>query len=77
MKAIAFEIALLGRSGLDVNNPATRYRLSNLDGEFSGLQLMALMYVAFRQVAPEADIQFDLASEYETALSLHGHKPGP
>lgn len=74
VQAIALEIALLGRSGLDINNPETRYRLKNLEGDFSGLQLMSVMYVAFKQVAPEADIHFDLASEYQSALSLHQAK---
>jgi hypothetical protein len=75
VKAIALEIAMLGRGGLDINTPDTRYRLKNMEGDFSGLQLMSLMYVAFKQISPEADIQFDLAKEYESALSLHGRRP--
>ena len=77
VKAIALEIAILGRSGLDVNNPESRYRLKNMPGDFSGLHLMSLMYVAFKQIAPEADIQFDLGKEYESALKLHSGKPQP
>ena len=77
VQAIALEIAILGRSGLDINNPETRYRLKNMPGDFSGLQLMSLMYVAYKQIAPEADIQFDLGKEYEAALNLHGSKPEP
>jgi hypothetical protein len=77
VQAIALEIAMLGRSGLDINTPDTRYRLNNMPGDFSGLQLMSLMYVAFKQISPEADIQFDLAQEYESALSLHRGRPGP
>ncbi len=75
--AIALEIGLLGRSGLNVNNPDTRYRLQNMSGDFSGLQLMSLMYVAFKQIAPEVDIQFDLAKEYEAALAMHGQRRRP
>lgn len=77
VKAIALEIGILGRSGIDVNNPDTRYHLKNMQGDFSGLQLMSLMYVAFKQISPESDIQFDLAKEYEAALRLHGHRPKP
>jgi tetratricopeptide (TPR) repeat protein len=67
---IGFEIALLGRSGLEVNNPDRKYSLRNLSGEYTGLQLMSYMYVAFRQIAPEQNIGFDLAKEFEQALRL-------
>ncbi len=65
---------MLGRNGLDVNNPERKYRLHNLPGEFSGLQLVSYMYVAFQQVAPQEDIGFDLSQEYQQALKLF--KPG-
>jgi tetratricopeptide (TPR) repeat protein len=71
VQSIAFEIGMLGRSGLDVNNPDTRYHLRSLPGDFSGLQLVAMMYVGFKQIAPEMDIGFDLAKEYAMAQALH------
>lgn len=37
VQAIASEIALLGRRGLDINSPEKKYRLNSLSGEFSGL----------------------------------------
>jgi hypothetical protein len=37
------ELAILGRSGLDINDPAKEYKLKNLPGEFSGLHLLAIM----------------------------------
>jgi tetratricopeptide (TPR) repeat protein len=77
VKAIALEIALLGRTGLDINNPATRYHLQNLQGDFTGLQLMSMLHVASKQIAPDADIAFDLANEYEAAINLHGRRPVP
>ena len=46
--AIVSEIALLGRSGLDINNPEKKYRLNSLKGEFTGLHLLCYMYVGFR-----------------------------
>ena len=35
---ITFEIAMLGRGGLDINDPAQKYVLKSLPGKFSGLQ---------------------------------------
>jgi hypothetical protein len=72
IQKVGFEIAVLGMGGLDVNDPTPQYRLRNLPGEFSGLHLVSLQYVAFKITAPEMDIGFDLAREYETAKALHG-----
>jgi tetratricopeptide (TPR) repeat protein len=77
VQAVGFEIALLGQGGIDVNSPDKKYTLRSIPGEFSGLHLMSLMYVAFRQFAPEQDIGFDLSQEYTSALQLHearGHR---
>ena len=68
VQRIAFEIATLGRAGLDVKNTVKRYRLNSLPGEFSGLQLVCLMYVGFQIVAPGTVIGFDLAKEFAEAL---------
>jgi hypothetical protein len=70
VKRIGFEIAVLGQRGLDTNNPDQKYTLKSLPGTFSGLHLVCLMYVAFKQVAPEQAIGFDLSREYEVARSL-------
>lgn len=67
VREIAFEIALLGRSGLDVNNPDKRYKLRSLSGEFSGLELACMMYVGFKIIDPTVDIGFDMAREYAAA----------
>jgi hypothetical protein len=32
--------------------------------------------VGFKQIMPQADIGFDLAQEYEMAVSLHNQKMG-
>ena len=40
---IALEIAMLGRSGLDINDPDEKYTLKALPGKFSGLHLLAIM----------------------------------
>lgn len=71
VQRIAFEIALLGTKGLDVNDPVQKYRLNSLPGSFNGLHLVCLMYVGFKLIAPEADVGFDLGKEYEAARRLH------
>ena len=70
VQRIGFEIAMLGKSGLDVNDPTPKYRLRTLPGEFSGVHLVSIMYVAFQQIAPGQDVGFDLAMEYEMALAM-------
>ncbi|OGV66147.1 MAG: hypothetical protein A3K19_19635 [Lentisphaerae bacterium RIFOXYB12_FULL_65_16] len=71
---IAFEIALLGRSGLDINDPAQKYTLKSLPGQFSGMQLVSYMYVGFKHIASEQDAGIDLSREYELAQKMFGEK---
>lgn len=63
-----------GRTGLDTNDPAQKYQLNSLPGNFSGLHLVCLMYAAFKSIAPEMDIGFDLSEEYVAAQALRGEK---
>ncbi len=70
VQKIGFEIAMLGTRGIDVNNPESRYSLKSLPGEFSGLHLLSIQYVAFKKIAPAQDIGFDLSVEYQAALRL-------
>lgn len=70
IQALGQEIAVLGMKGLDINDPATKYRLRSLPGEFSGLHLVSLIYAAFQEIAPETDVGIDLAGEYAAARSL-------
>lgn len=74
VQRIASEIAMKGRTGLDTNDPNQRYELKSLPGSFSGLNLVCLMYVAFKSIAPEMDIGFDLAKEYTAAKALRGQE---
>ncbi len=67
-QAIALEIAMLGRTGLDINDPTDKYTLKALPGKFSGLRLLAIMYTAFRQIDPTMDTGADFAAEYKAAL---------
>ena len=68
MRAICVEVAMLGRSCLDINNSAKQYKLKNLPGNFSGLHLLAIMYAAFQQIDPSADLGADFAAEYRLAI---------
>ena len=70
VQKVGFEIAMLGTRGIDVNNPESRYTLKNLPGEYSGLHLLSIEYVAFKKFAPDQNIGFDLSAEYEAALKL-------
>jgi len=72
VRKIAFEIALLGTRGLDVNDPAQKYQLRSLPGRFSGLHLLSIEYVGFKIVDPSVDLGFDLSQEYRQAQLLFG-----
>jgi hypothetical protein len=71
VQRIAAETAMKGRTGLVTNDPAQKYELKSLPGNFSGLHLVCLMYVGFKSIAPEMDIGFDLSKEYAAARALH------
>lgn len=71
VRAIAFEVAMLGQSGLDYASAEAKYTLDSLPGEvFSGLQVMCLMYAGFKRIAPEMDSGMDLDDPFLTALQL-------
>jgi Flp pilus assembly protein TadD len=68
---LVFEIAMLGQSGLDTNDPTPKYRLRSIpDKAFSGLQLTSIMFVGFRQIKPDLDTGLDYAREYQAALQM-------
>lgn len=69
-QAIALEIAILGRSGLDINDPDEKYSLKSLPGKFSGLHLLAIMYTAFQQIDPSMEMGVDFAAEYKAAVQM-------
>ncbi len=76
-REITFEIALKGRTGLDINNPDKKYTIHSLPGEFTGLQLVSYMYVGFQKIAPEQNVGVDLSQEYDVALKLIKNKEVP
>ena len=69
-KGIALEIAMLGRDGLDINDPDSKYTLKALPGKFSGLHLLAIMYTAFHQIDPTMETGADFSAEYQAALEM-------
>ncbi len=70
IKGVALETAALGQSGLDVNNPNKTYPLRSIPGNYTGLNVVCIMYAAFQQVAPDQDVGFDIKAEYEAALRM-------
>jgi len=77
IKALSFEIGMLGSSGLDYASPDQKYTLRNCPGEkFSGLQLMCLMYAGFNRFAPERTLGMDLEEPFRAALQLYDIKKG-
>lgn len=72
---VTAEIAMLGRTGLDYASSDRKYTLASLPGEqFSGLQLMCLMYVGLKRTAPDVDPGMPFADTYRAALALHGRR---
>lgn len=69
---VTMEIARLGETGLEINNPLKRYSLTNLDGDFSGLQLLCYMHVGMALFDPRVDCGSGLQREYEIAKSMSG-----
>jgi tetratricopeptide (TPR) repeat protein len=74
IKGVALETATLGQSGLDVNNPDKRYQLRSIPGNYTGLNVVCIMYAALQQVAPGQDVGFDIKAEYEEALKVFNQK---
>jgi hypothetical protein len=64
---IALEIALLSQQGLDIADPMPKYSLRTLPGRYCGLNLLAILYAAFRQIDPTLDTGADFLREYEMA----------
>ena len=67
---ITMEIAMLGRNGLEVNDPSVRYTLEGMKGDFSALELLSYMHVGIRIFDPQADTGTGLDQEYEIAKMM-------
>jgi tetratricopeptide (TPR) repeat protein len=72
IRKVGFEIGMLGRSGIDTDNPDKKYSLKSIpDKKFSGRHLLAYMYTAFKEFEPDMDTGIDLDKEYEQAKELY------
>ena len=72
IQEIVGEIALMGAAGIDYASSEQKYTLKSVPGEqFSGLQLVCMMYVGFKEVDPTLDVGVDLSQPYQAALQLH------
>jgi tetratricopeptide (TPR) repeat protein len=67
---IVMEIALLGQSGLQINDPKVRYNLKSKPGDYSGLHLLSMMHVGIKLFDPNADTESGLDQEYELATAM-------
>lgn len=76
VQRIAFEIGVLGTKGFEINDPAQQYQLRSMPGKFSGLQMVCIMYVGFKRIAPEYAASFDLSNEYAVALEMFKKRRG-
>lgn len=64
---VGIEIGLLGTKGLNINDPTRTYKLKSLEGEFTGLHLVSIMYAAFQQFALGQNVGVDFSKEYQIA----------
>ncbi|MCW5640973.1 MAG: tetratricopeptide repeat protein [Rhodoferax sp.] len=69
-RQITLEVAMKGQEGLDINDPSQKYTLTTLPGQFSGMQLVSIMYAGLKALDPEMDAGFDLSAEYEVAKAM-------
>jgi tetratricopeptide (TPR) repeat protein len=76
VQRITFEIGMLGTKGFEINDPAQQYQLRSMPGKFSGLQMVCIMYVGFKRIAPECAASFDLSNEYAVALKMFEQRRG-
>ena len=70
IQTVTFEIAMQGMNGLSTNDPAQKYTLRSLPGNYSGLHMICLEYVGMKEIEAGIDIGFDLSKEYEMAKQL-------
>jgi len=74
IKEIGFEIGLQGQQGIDHENMEQRYYLKSIpDKEFTGLQILSYMYVAFHFIDPALDTGLKFKKEFEAARELFEH----
>lgn len=74
VQSISFEIATLGMDGIDINNSEKKFTLNTINGSFSGLQLVCMMFVGFKIIDDKLPPVADFMEEYKAALKMRGQK---
>lgn len=75
IKEVGVEIALLGTQGLDPYNSNKKLHLASIPNkEFTGLHLLAFMYVAWQTIDPTANLDLEFKNEYELAKQMFKKK---
>jgi hypothetical protein len=72
--AVTMEIAMLGRSGLDINDPAQKYTLRSLPGKFSGMRLVQCIHGLTVNLL---DYQADFWQKLADGRRFIGSRPQP
>lgn len=65
------EIAKIGADGLNIDSSVRKFALSTLDGEFTALHLVSILYAGMKQADPTVDAGIDFSREYAAAVALH------
>ncbi len=73
IKKLTLEAALLGQEGIDYGNSSARHHLKSVPvEEFTGMEIMCLLYAGLKRTAPgETNLGFDLNDEFAMALELY------
>ncbi|PZV04981.1 MAG: hypothetical protein DCF23_04825 [Cyanobium sp.] len=69
--AVISEVAAVGQSGLQINEPGTSRSLKTLPGSWSDLALACLIHVGLKRLTPNEDSGLGIEAEYAEALRLH------
>jgi hypothetical protein len=64
------DVAAMGESGLQINEPGTSRILKNLPGSWSDLALACLIHVGMKRLMPGEDSGLGIGVEYEEAVRL-------
>jgi hypothetical protein len=68
IRDVAFEIAMLGTTGISPYQNQKVFNLANIPGKkFSGLQMLSYMYVSWQLFDPTKDTGLDFIEEYQNA----------
>lgn len=72
-RQVGLEVALLGRRGFDMLDPTPKYHLHSeeMEGTYSGLYCVSILYVCVRQMSKTESVGCDLEAEYAAACELY------